>query len=328
MRYRKLGNSDLNCSVVGLGTWGMSGSWGDVDDNESIAAIHAAIDHGINLIDTAQPYGAGKSEEIVGKAIKGRRDKVIVATKCGSYVWDGKYGRNATREELRREIEGSLSRLGVDTIDLYQMHWPVYDTPFSESFDELNKMRQEGLIRHIGVSNFSPEEMDEVQKYCPLVSLQPPYALLDRLVEKEILPYCADNNIGTLTYGSICGGALTDRTYNMTERPTHFLKSDPRGRADGFYPYYSEEQWPKTRAMLDVLHEIAAAHDKPIVHVAINWVLKQRGVTVALCGAKTPEQVIMNAGAGDWELSDEENKTILDAYTRIYGDELMFVYHN
>ena len=188
MIYRKLGKSDLNCSVIGLGTWAMGGdSYGKVDDDVSVSTILAAVDAGINLIDTAQPYGSGHSEEVVGRALKQLdRSKVIVATKFGSYKHpETGYFRDGSVKTLREGLEGSLRRLGVDYIDLYQCHWPCPNVPIEETFSEIEKMRREGKIRYIGVSNFSPAEMDEASKYCELTSLQPPYSLLDRPFEKR-----------------------------------------------------------------------------------------------------------------------------------------------
>jgi aryl-alcohol dehydrogenase-like predicted oxidoreductase len=312
MLYRKLGSSDLNCSVVALGTWSMGGDfWGKSDDDASIDTIRASLDAG-NTIDTAPVYGNGHSEEIVGKAIKGRkREDIIIATKCGIDIV-GKTGRNSSPELLYKEIDASLKRLGTDYVDLYQVHWPDPNTPLEETFTALSKIVESGKVRYVGVSNYSPEQMEEASKYCEIVSLQPPYSLLQREIEDEILPYCIEKGIGVLSYGSIGAGALTGK---FKTRPI-FNDDD---RRDKFYDFFSEENWPKTAALVDVLREIADSRGKPVVHVAINWVLKQEGITVALVGARTPEQAIMNAGAGEWSLSDEENKMINDAYDRIFG---------
>lgn len=313
MLYRKLGSSDLNCSVVALGTWSMGGDfWGKSDDDASIDTIRASLDAGINTIDTAPVYGNGHSEEIVGKAIKGRkREDIIIATKCGIDIV-GKTGRNSSPELLYKEIDASLKRLGTDYVDLYQVHWPDPNTPLEETFTALSKIVESGKVRYVGVSNYSPEQIEEASKYCEIVSLQPPYSLLQREIEDEVLPYCIEKGIGVLSYGSIGAGALTGK---FKTRPI-FNDDD---RRDKFYDFFSEENWPKTAALVDVLREIADSRGKPVVHVAINWVLKQEGITVALVGARTPEQAIMNAGAGEWSLSDEENKMINDAYDRIFG---------
>ena len=305
MKFRKLGQSDLNCSVIGLGTWGMAGSfWGKVDDDQSIATIRAGLEAGINLIDTAPVYGDGHSEEVVGRALEGlKREDIVLATKCGRFTCE--------TEKIRQELETSLKRLKTDYIDLYQVHWPDDKVPFEETFGELENMRKQGKIRYIGVSNFSVEQTEEASKYCQIVSTQPQYSLLVRDIEKDILPYCVEKNIGILSYGSIGAGALTGK---FKEKPV-FKEDDERA---AFYTFFQEQNWPKTKQMIDTLEEIAASHGKPTVHAAINWVLKQKGISVALVGARTPEQVRMNAQAADWELTDEENAKILQAYDRIF----------
>ncbi len=313
MFLRTLGNSDLQCSVIGLGTWGMGGDyWGAVDDEKSIATIQAGLDAGINLIDTAPAYGKGHSEEMIGKAIKGRkREDYLIATKCGLDITTPHNPKDSRPEKLRQEVDASLQRMGLSYIDLYQVHWPDLNHPLEDAFVELDKIRKSGKVRHIGVSNFDPKQMDEASQYCPLVSLQPPYSLLKREIEEEILPYCIEKNLGVLSYGSIGAGALTGK---FKERPV-FEQGDRRGN---FYKFFNEENWPKTAAMIEVLKAIAEEHQKPTVHVAINWVLKQKGVTVALVGARTPEQVVMNAEAGSWSLSDAENARIEAAYAKIF----------
>ena len=305
MKFRKLGQSDLNCSVIGLGTWGMAGSfWGKVDDDQRIATIRAGLEAGINLIDTAPVYGDGHSEEVVGKALEGlKREDIVLATKCGRFTCE--------TEKIRQELETSLKRLKTDYIDLYQVHWPDDKVPFEETFGELENMRKQGKIRYIGVSNFSVEQTEEASKYCQIVSTQPQYSLLVRDIEKDILPYCVEKNIGILSYGSIGAGALTGK---FKEKPV-FKEDDERA---SFYTFFQEQNWPKTKQMIDTLEEIAASHGKPTVHAAINWVLKQKGISVALVGARTPEQVRMNAQAADWELTDEENAKILQAYDKIF----------
>ena len=305
MKFRKLGQSDLNCSVIGLGTWGMAGSfWGKVDDDQSIATIRAGLEAGINLIDTAPVYGDGHSEEVVGRALEGlKREDIVLATKCGRFTCE--------TEKIRQELETSLKRLKTDYIDLYQVHWPDDKVPFEETFGELENMRKQGKIRYIGVSNFSVEQTEEASKYCQIVSTQPQYSLLVRDIEKDILPYCVEKNIGILSYGSIGAGALTGK---FKEKPV-FKEDDERA---SFYTFFQEQNWPKTKQMIDTLEEIAASHGKPTVHAAINWVLKQKGISVALVGARTPEQVRMNAQAADWKLTDEENAKILQAYDRIF----------
>ena len=256
------------------------------------------------MIDTAPVYGDGHSEEVVGKALEGmKREEIVLATKCGRFTCE--------TEKIREELETSLKRLKTDYIDLYQVHWPDDKVPFEETFGELENMRKQGKIRYIGVSNFSVEQTEEASQYCQIVSTQPQYSLLVRDIEKDIVPYCMEKEIGILSYGSIGAGALTGK---FKEKPV-FKEDDERA---SFYTFFQEQNWPKTKKMIDTLEEIAASHGKPTVHAAINWSLKQPGITVALVGARTPEQVQMNAQAADWELTDEENAKILQAYDRIF----------
>ncbi|MGI6707241.1 MAG: aldo/keto reductase [Clostridia bacterium] len=312
MRYKQLGKSDLKVSVVGLGTWAMGGDfWGKIDDQQSISTIQKAIDSGINLIDTAPAYGGGHAERIVGKAIKGRRDEVIIATKCG-IVRDGpRFIRHLGPESIRREIDASLSRLGVDVIDLYQIHWPDEKTPLEDSIAELIKIKEAGKFRYLGVSNFDVKLMKQAMGMTDIVSLQPQYSLLHRDIEKEILPFCIAENIGILSYGSLGAGVLTGK---YTELPD-LEKGD---RRSSFYPFFQEPTWSKIMELLEVLRKIAQDHDKPVAHVSINWVNQQEGVTSALVGAKTPEQAAMNAASGEWALSPEELALIDETYQRIF----------
>jgi len=308
MRYRKLGSSELNVSVVGMGTWATGNDfWGNVDDNESVSAIQAALDSGINLIDTAPAYGAGHAEEVIGKAIAGRRDDVVLATKCGVIRTENDFIRNLKPESLRKEIDDSLRRLNVDVIDLYQIHWPDPNTPLEDSLAELSKIKDSGKFRYLGVSNFKPSLMDKVREVFDLVSLQPQYSLLHRDIEQEVLPYCRHHNIGVLGYGTLAGGILTGK---FREIPT-LEKGDNR---DKFYNFFKEPVWSRIQKLLDVLRAIAEERGKAVSQVAINWAVQQDGMTTALVGAKNPKQAHANAGAGDWELTDNELKRIQDAF--------------
>lgn len=235
MIYRKLGTSDFKVSVITLGSIGMGIN--GADDKESISAVHAAAEAGINLVDLAPSYGAGHAEEVFGKAMKEiPRDTFYVATKCGEGVDDdGTWWKSCKPEKIRKQLEESLKRTGLDYFDLYQIHWPDAETPFEETFGELQKMKEEGKIREIGVSNFSIEQLEEGGKYEKIVSLQAPYSLLDRRIENEQLSYCTEKNIGVISYGSIGGGALTGK---FKECPT-FDRSDIR--ASGFYPWFKSE---------------------------------------------------------------------------------------
>ncbi len=310
MEYSQLGDSDLQVSVVGLGTWAIGGDFfGETDDDKSIGAIQAAIESGVNLIDTAPAYGDGHAEEVVGKAIKGRRDKVIIATKVGILRDGEKFINNLKPESVRKEIDDSLRRLNVDVIDLYQIHWPDPNTPLEDTLDELSKIQEAGKFKYLGVSNFKPKLMDQVREQMDLVSLQPHYSLLRRNIEGGVLPYCRQNNIGVLGYGTLAGGILTGKFKEIPD----LAEGDYR---DTFYNYFKEPTWSKVQKLLDVLRDIAEKRSVPVPQVAINWARQQKGVTTALVGAKTAEQARANAGAGQWDLSEEELKRINDGYQK------------
>jgi len=281
--------------------------WGSVDDQESIRTIHAAIDNGISLVDTAPAYGNGHSEEVVGKAIKGRRDRVVVATKVGIQKPGGKLQKNLSPDSVRQEIEDSLRRLGVESIDLYQIHWPDPKTPLEETLEVLLKAQEAGKFRYLGVSNFDTALMDKVRSITELASLQPPFSLLQRDIEDEILPYCHEHNLGVLSYGTLSGGILTGK---FREYPT-FEEGDQRAK---FYPAFNPKTWDKVQNVVDALREIASKRNVPVAQVAINWATAQPGMTCALVGAKKPEQAISNAAAGQWELSNAELERIQEAH--------------
>jgi aryl-alcohol dehydrogenase-like predicted oxidoreductase len=308
MEYRRLGKSELNVSVVGIGTWPIGGSfWGKGDDAEAVAAIEKAIDSGINLIDTAPVYGNGHSERLVARAIKDHRQQVIIATKCGLHFKGATAINDLKPESIRKELEASLKHLKTDAIDLYQCHWPDPSTPIEETIGEMARMKTEGKIRAIGVSNFDAALLEKAQKVAPIASNQVPYSLLNREIENELVPFCLEKDIGILAYGPIGGGILSGK---YKEKPK-FSKNDAR---TFFYNYYQEPLWTKVQALLKELEKIAARHDKPVVQVAINWVCQQPAITSALVGARNPQQAEANAAAGNWQLSNEElaviNKTV------------------
>jgi aryl-alcohol dehydrogenase-like predicted oxidoreductase len=308
MKYRKLGKSDLQVSTVGLGTWAIGNDfWGSVDDDESVRALQAGLDAGINLIDTAPAYGAGHAEEVVGRAIAGRRDEVVVATKVGIIRTEDDFVRNLKPDSVRQEVDDSLRRLGVDTIDLYQIHWPDPKTPIDETMTELNKAQQAGKFRYLGVSNFNIKQMEELSQFGELVSLQPHYSLLKRDIEGKVVQYCIDNDLGIVNYGTLAGGILTGKFREIPE----FEDGDYRHK---FYPWFKEPAWSKIQSMLDVLREIADDRGVSVAQVAINWTTQQPGITSALVGAKNPAQAESNAGGGDFELTGEEIERINAAH--------------
>jgi len=315
MEHRRLGKSELNVSAIGLGTWAIGGKfWGHTDESAAIAAIQRAIDSGINLIDTAPIYGDGHSEEMVGKAVKGRRHQVVIATKCGVRLKEAMLVNDLTPKSIRKEVEVSLKLLGTDVIDLYQCHWPDPNTPIEDTMAEMAKMKTEGKIRAIGVSNFDAALLKKAQKVVQLASNQVQYSLLNHDIEKELIPFCLEQDIGILTYGPMGGGILSGK---YKQKPK-FEEGDARSF---FYNYYQEPQWTKVQALLKEMEKIAARHGKPVAHVAINWVRQQPGITSALVGARSPQQAEANAAAGSWQLSAEELSGINKTVSQTFGEK-------
>jgi aryl-alcohol dehydrogenase-like predicted oxidoreductase len=307
MQTRKLGYSDLHLTTVGLGTWAIGGGewaygWGPQDDAESVAAIRRALDRGINWIDTAPAYGLGHSEEIVGQAIAGRREEVIIATKCG-LVWDegstAPYGR-LKAESVRQEVEASLRRFNVEVIDLYQIHWPTKsETETEEAWSAIADLIQEGKVRYGGVSNFSIEQLKRVQVIHPVASLQPPYNLLRRGIEEELLAYCAANDIGVIVYSPMQAGLLTGKF--TKERVANLPDNDWRKQS----PPFQEPALGANLAVVEKLRPIAERNGRTVAQLAIAWVLRRPEVTAAIVGARRPSQIEETASAGDWVLSTE-----------------------
>lgn len=300
-------------SRIALGTWAIGGwMWGGSDESKAIATIRSAVERGINLIDTAPVYGFGNSEEIVGKALEGIRDKAVIATKV-ALDWndDGPF-RNATPARIRQEIEDSLRRLKTDHIDLYQVHWPDPLTPIDETARELEKLRQEGKVLALGVSNFSPEQMDAFRDVAPLAAVQPPYNLFERDIEKDVLPYAKDHGLAVLAYGALCRGLLAGKMSPSTRFDGDDLrKVDPKFQSPRFEQYL---------AAVATLEDYARArHDKTVLALAIRWIL-DKGPTIALWGARKPEQIEGVDEAFGWSLSQEELDEIDKILTRYVTD--------
>lgn len=307
MKTRKLGFSDLEITTIGLGTWAIGGGenpygWGPQDDRDSIDTIRAALDLGINWLDTAKGYGHGHSEEVVGEAVKGRRDRVVIATKCG-ILWkeDGSdiYGC-LKAESIKAECDSSLKRLGTDYIDLYQIHWPMPDEDIEEGWGAIADLVKAGKVRYGGVSNFSVDQMKRAQAIHPIASLQPPYSMLKRDIEAEILPFCAANNIGVIVYSPMQAGLLTGRF--TKERAASLPADDWRKNS----PDFQEPQLSATLEMVEKMRPIAAKHGQPVANLAIAWTLRRPEVTAAIVGARRPDQIRETAAAGDLQLSAEE----------------------
>jgi aryl-alcohol dehydrogenase-like predicted oxidoreductase len=289
-----------------LGTWAIGGEWvygwGPQDDAESITAIHRAFDRGINWLDTAAVYGLGHSEKVVGQAIAGRRDEVLIATKCG-LVWDEgstePYGL-LRAVSVRREVEASLRRLNVEVIDLYQIHWPNPDEEIEEAWSTIADLIQEGKVRYGGVSNFSVEQLERVQAIHPVASLQPPYSMLRRGVEEELLSYCAANDIGVIVYSPMQAGLLTGKF--TRERAANLPDGDWRKRN----PYFQEPELGANLALVEKLRPIAERNNKTLAQLAIAWVLRHPEITSAIVGARRPSQIEETAQAGDWTVVEED----------------------
>lgn len=291
MDTRQLGLSDLRITPIGFGAWAIGGGewaygWGDQDDAQSVAAIHEAIDHGVNWIDTAAIYGLGRSEEVVGRALKGRGERPYVFTKC-SLIWDeNRTISNSMRAaSVRRELEASLRRLQTDVIDLYQIHWPNPDQEIEEGWAEMEKLRQEGKIRWIGVSNFNVAQLARARAIAPVASLQPPYSLINRGVEQEILPFCAANDIGVIAYSPMESGLLTG---TMSQARIDAMPADDWRRSD---EEFQEPRLSRNLALAEQLKRIGAAHGRSAGEVAVAWTLANPAVTGAIVGFRSPEQV-------------------------------------
>ena len=309
MQTRKLGWTDLNLTTIGYGSWALGGgdwvwSWGPQDDQASVATILRAIELGINWIDSAAVYGLGHSEEVVGQALKKLPRRPILATKC-SLVWDS--SRNVSprlkKESVRAEIEGSLRRLGVDEIDLYQIHWPNPETDIEEGWSAMADLVKEGKVRYIGVSNFSVEQMKRIQPIHRIASLQPPYSMLKREVETDLLGYCAANQIGVVAYSPMQKGLLTGK---IQERLGDLAADDHRLQD----PDFNDPLLKIHLELVERLRPIAARHNKTVSQLAIAWVLRRPEITSAIVGARKPAQIEETVATGDWTLAEEDIRLI------------------
>jgi aryl-alcohol dehydrogenase-like predicted oxidoreductase len=310
MQTRQLGNSDLRITPLGVGAWAMGGagwafSWGPQDDQESIGAIHAALDRGINWIDTAAVYGLGHSEEVVGRAVKGRSNRPYVFTKC-ERIWNeqGQIQKSLKRESIRHEIENSLRRLQMETIDLYQIHWPEPDEDIEEGWATMAELQKEGKVRWIGVSNFNASQLARAQRIAPITSLQPPYSIIQPEIEQDILPFCKQNNVGVIVYSPMKSGMLTGA---MTrERIQNMHADDFRKRT----PNFQEPLLTRNLNLAELLREIGKRHGRAPGEVAIAWTLRRPEVTGAIVGMRSAQQVEGVVGAADFRLSQDEIQEI------------------
>ncbi len=309
MQTRKLGNSDLDITPVGYGAWAIGGSgwqfgWGSQDDNDSIAAIHRALELGVNWIDTAAVYGLGHSEEVVGAALKSwSGPRPYVFTKCGrSWDKEGNVGIVLNADSIRREVEDSLRRLSVDVIDLYQIHWPPDpdSAELEEGWSTLASLQRQGKVRWIGVSNFNAQQLRRAHALAPVTSLQPRYSLVHREAEEQVLPYCRRQNIGVIVYSPMASGLLTGA---MTRERAAKLPKDDWRRT---HPDFTEPNLSRNLALVERLQEIARRHDRFTGEVAIAWTLHNPAVTGAIVGARNARQAEGVMRAGELRLTDEE----------------------
>jgi aryl-alcohol dehydrogenase-like predicted oxidoreductase len=306
MKRKRLGNSDLFITPIGFGAWAIGGSgwefgWGKQDDNDSVAAIHEALDVGVNWIDTAAVYGLGHSEVVVARALAGMKNRPYIFTKC-SMTWDQNWeiGHSLKARSIRSECEASLRRLRVDTIDLYQIHWPNPDEDIEEGWETLAALKQEGKVRHIGVSNFSVEQMKRVRVIAPITSLQPRYSLLHREIEETVLPFCAQENIGVIAYSPMASGLLTG---GITQRRIANLPSDDWRK---FSADFEEPHLSHNLRLVSLLRTIGKRHGRTPAEMAVAWVLNNSAVTGAIVGARRPLQIQGVIGAAEYRLSTNE----------------------
>ncbi len=311
MRYKWFGGLNAEVSSICVGTWEMGAAgYGEVNDKDCIDAIHAMVENGVNIIDTAPDYGAGYSETVVGRALKELdRSKVFVATKVGAAKTtlkavrtDAFYARDGRYENVLYECEQSLRRLGTDYIDLYFVHWPDLDTPFSETMEAMKTLKKQGKIRAVGLSNFQRNQIVECQRVCQIDAIQPPYSMVVRR-DEELMKWAAANRLAVCTYGSIGAGILSGE---FREAPT-FVGRDPR---NFFYPFFKEPHFSKVMKVVNVLDEISAEVGKPQVQVAINWQTQKDYVTTALVGVRNRKEAVEDCGAFDWTLTEDQIKRI------------------
>jgi aryl-alcohol dehydrogenase-like predicted oxidoreductase len=308
---RPLGRTDIRVSPVALGCWPISGMTSlDVHEADSLATLDAALDCGINFFDTAYGYGAaGESERLIARAIAGRRESVVIATKCGIH-WgaDGKRVLDARPETIRRECDESLRRLATDRVELIYLHAPDPQTPLAGSAGEFRRLLEEGKTRAIGVSNVTLAQLQEFAAVCPVSAVQPPYNMLQREIERNLVPWCREREISLCIYWPLLKGLLAGKL------PRDFVFRPGDGRAK--YPMFQGQEWERNQDLLDNLRTIASAVGKTVAQLVVNWTIHQPGITAALCGAKRPEQIRETAGAMGWRLTADQMRQIDAALAR------------
>lgn len=323
MKTRRLGKTDLDLTVIGLGTWAIGGEWaygwGEQDDAESESSILEALESGINWIDTAPAYGLGHSETVIGRCLKQWKErggsKPIIATKCGLV---GQPDRTVTscltRDSIIKECEQSLRRLGVEQIDLYQIHWPNPPGDIGEGFQTLLDLQKQGKIRWAGVSNFSAPQLEHISQYGMIASLQPPYSMINRGIEESVLPWCADHSIGVVSYSPLQCGLLTGKV--TAEWIRALPESDWRKNKSDFF---REPKLSWSLSFISRVKELPTLNHRPLSEVAIQWMLKRSGITSAICGARRPGQISEIVQSLSWEMSGEEMKEIDTIFEETFG---------
>ena len=319
MRYKKFGQTDMNVSAMAVGTWAIGGAnWGDdVNDKDSVEAIRAMLDNGVNFIDTAPVYGCGHAEKVVGEAIKGYdRSKLFISTKFG-LTWPKGPGtgivKNASYANCMREIDESLRLLGTDYVDIYIVHWPDIDTkaPAEETMRALQDLKKAGKIRYIGVSNYSVEQIEEIEQFGKVDAQQPPFSMVNRSME-DLMRWGHEHGIGNMTYGSLGSGILTGAIRTLP-------KFDENDLRITFYDYFKEPKFSRVMELLKTLDVIAAAHNCPVAQVAVNWSTQNPLADICLMGVRNAREAVENCAAFDWQLSDEEIATINKAIDETVG---------
>ena len=306
MQQTRLGETDLSVSTICFGTWQAGGDWGEIDTEQAKAAARRALELGINFFDTAQAYGWGRSERLLGEALapelRSRRDDVVIATKGGLRISDGELRRDSSPEWLREGMDQSLRELGTDHVDLYQLHWPDLETPFEETAGALEELVQQGKTRYVGVSNFAPQQMAALQHTRRIDTLQPPYHIFRREIEREILPYCREHGIGVLVYGPLAHGLLTGKIDEQTE----FAEGDWRRGSDVF----RGEEFVRNLSIVRELDRYASQRGWTVAQLAIAWALSTPGVDAAIVGARNPGQIEGTAPAGDIDFSARDRQEV------------------
>ena len=301
MQYQEFGKTGLRVSEICLGTWGIGGAgWDSYSDESRMDAIKAALECGINFIDTAPAYNAGKAECYVGETLSKlkKRREVVISTKCGNKFVDGKYLRCGSKESILKQCDESLKNLKTDYIDIYLVHWPDPDVELEETIDAVSTLKKEGKILHAGVSNFSKEQIEEAQKYCKIEAFQPQYSLADRKDEK-LIRWAYEQGLGIMTYGTLGGGILTGNYRKLRT----FEQTDSRNR---FYPYFKEPLFSKAMELLTIMDQIAEERNVSLAQIAEKWVIQKRFVSSCIIGAQSRARVEENCRNLQWELTDNE----------------------